>query len=161
MPDQFGDAGDGGRKNGLAVRHRLHQDQRDALAATGEHDQVAQPVAGVEFPAAKMAQKLHLGFEPEVSNQVFEPGTLWSFTRDQAEKIGAAALQFVAGVQQEGMIFHRVQPAHCQYGQAGQFPVRSRSRSDGARQAHSQASHDDFRRLDVGITLQNKGAVEL
>ena len=75
---------DGRGKNRLAVRHRFHQDQRDAFAAAGEHDQIAQLVAGIELLAGKMAQEFHVLLEVEISNQVFEPGAFRSFAGNQA-----------------------------------------------------------------------------
>src|ERR1700674_3018855 len=40
VQQQFRDAGDRGCQHGPAVRHGFHQDQRNTLAAAGEHDQV-------------------------------------------------------------------------------------------------------------------------
>src|SRR5450755_219434 len=50
---QFRNSCDPRGKNDFAVRHCLHQHQRDALAATREHDQVAQLVLEIEFLAGK------------------------------------------------------------------------------------------------------------
>lgn len=75
---QFWNSGDRGSKNCLAACHRFHQDERDALAAAREYDEIGQLVPGVEFRPGKMAEQFHLLLEPEVSNQVLKPGTLRS-----------------------------------------------------------------------------------
>jgi hypothetical protein len=81
------------------VRHGLHQNQGDALAAAGKYDQITHLVAVIELPPGKMTQKFHVRLEPEISGQVFEPGALLSFASDQAREVGPAFLQFMAGPQ--------------------------------------------------------------
>ena len=69
------------------MSHGFHQDQGNTLAAAGKHYHVTHRVPGVELLPGKMAQQFHLLFESEITDQVFEPGALRSFSRDQAQKI--------------------------------------------------------------------------
>ena len=55
--DELRDARDRGRENQLAVRHGLHQDQRQTLAMAGEHDQITGRIKRIELRAAEVARK--------------------------------------------------------------------------------------------------------
>src|SRR5258708_2126378 len=54
-----------------------------------------------------------LPFEPEVPDQRPVPGTLRPHSRDQTKGLGAGS-SAVAGGEEEGVVFHRMQSAHRQ-----------------------------------------------
>ena len=75
-------------------------------------------VAGVELLTGKMAQEFHSSSSPRFRIRCSSQGRCGPSPAIRHRKSRAAYLQFVAGVQQKGVVFHRMQPADRQHRQA-------------------------------------------
>src|SRR5580704_6962525 len=81
---EFRNARDCWCEHGFSVCHGLHEDKRNALAATGEHDKVGTTVVGIEIWAGQVANQAHFTSQTQILNQAFDGRTLRPLPCDDA-----------------------------------------------------------------------------
>jgi len=67
--DEFRNACDGWGKHDFSARHRFHEDERKALAAAGEYDNVGAAVERVKLFALDVTEESYSLFETKFLNQ--------------------------------------------------------------------------------------------
>jgi len=89
---KFRNARDCWCERGFTVSHGLHEDKRNALAATGEHDQVGTTVVGVEIWSGQVANQTHFISKIQILNQPFDGRTLQPLPCDDACEVNLSVL---------------------------------------------------------------------
>jgi len=120
---QFRDSGDRRRQHDLASQHRLHQNQRNSLAAAGEHHKIGPSVQRIHLLTRHMPEEDYLVLQAISSNQELQTASFRSLAGNRALEIETARSQLGAGADQEGMIFHSMQPSNRQHGKLSDIPI--------------------------------------
>ena len=107
-----------------------------------------------------MAEQSDVTFQPVIPYEQPETLPLRPFAGDGALEVESSVAQSSASPDQECVIFHCVQAA---YGQQGEAALRGGGRTPryicGQKRVDSQARHDDFPRIYPGEMIENVASV--
>src|SRR6266550_828360 len=106
-----------------------------------------------------MSEQAHVRAELQFANEALQRRTLRSLACDDAEEFQPALFQNLACADQEGVVFHRMQPAGCEHDEPLRRCARRRNHPVNCLDPHP--ANGDFCRIDVGIMIEYVLPVEL